>query len=70
MICCPRDYWTRSTNSLTKGTAHHKLETPKKSTTQIYCIFETDVLGDTKSFKVHDILTIDIIIVLLKLHFR
>ena len=60
MICCPGDYWTGSTNSFTKGTTYHKLATPKKSATQIYCILETEVSEDAKSFKVHNILTIDI----------
>jgi len=46
------------------------LATSKKSATQIYRILKTEVLEDTKLFKVHDILTIDITIVLLKLHFR
>jgi len=70
VICYPGDYWTGSTNSLTKGITHHKLATSKKSAVQIYCILETKVPEDAKSFKVHDILTIDIIIVLLKLYFR
>ena len=70
VTCCSGDYWTGSTNSLTKETTYHKLATPKKLTTQIYCILETEVPGNAKSFKVHNILTIDIITVLLKLYFR